>query len=322
LATIEDGGVPSADQDEGINEDAVREIIDRILRVPTKYREFSTSLDQARMLYSIQGNLLDMLLDLGLPNSGSSADRKFSGLDLENIGNALGLHYPGWRQLCMLAITFGQLRSPTPIGYQVRAVSKCPEPAHDGSCDVAPSRAVVDSGARVLECDSTGVTAEIHLPRIRQSLNSAIDPLVEIAAGLEFHFVPAELRTDVGFAMETGLADCGLGTAVLLANGALTNHPLRRASGLIMSVPFMMKHSWLEIGVAGGWISIDPFFLISLARWRIIDSEAWPPGSPTGHVYWTLPEKSLGDVSLTTDHAVRSQVNARILNWRDIFSID
>lgn len=319
--TTDDAGheAANAGQYEVIHREAVKTIIDRVLQVPTRYRGFRISLDQARQLYAIQDDLLAELLDLGLPHRGSGPGQMFNGVDLENIGNALGLRFPGWRMLRMLAITFGGLRDPAGITYRIRAVNKCPTPKHDGSCDIAPSPMLGNSGAQILECDASGVTADVRLPDVRQSIAATVEPLIRLAGGLTFHNLPNELSRDIGFAMNTGLADCRLSTAVLVANGDRIDRPLRAASGMIMSVPFIMRHTWVEINVAGDWLSIDPFFLIALARWRIIDPLVWPADTPIGHIYWPLAGDSSGDHFLTVDHGVRSQAIARILNWRDIF---
>jgi hypothetical protein len=304
-----------------IDQEAVKSVVERILLVPGKYRNFNISVQMAGELYCVSGDLLDQLLDLGLPHVGSGKDRRFNAADLENVGNALGLHFPGWRALRLLAITFGGMRSPgAEISYQVRASSKCPDPQHDGPCAVAPSPSLLSSGAQVLDCDSSGVTAQVNLPAFSQPLGTAIEPLVEIAKALTFHLIPNELMADVGFAAETGLADCRLSTAVLFANRGLIDLPVRTARGMIMSVPFMMRHTWPEIYVDARWKSIDPFFLNMLARWLIIDARICPPDTPTENVYWGISAESFDGIFLTTDHGARSHASARILNWREVFA--
>jgi hypothetical protein len=300
---------------------AMADIIDRILRIPAKYRDYTIAAAHLQAQYAVDDVLRDQLLDLGLPHRGSGADRMFNGGDLENIGNALGLHSPGWRSLRMLAIMFGGLRDPAGTVYRVRSVSRCPAPRQAGPCAPGPSPLLLSAAPGEINCDATGVTAHLRLAPSDQRAGPVLDPLVQLAAGLTFHYLPDELTEDVGFAAETGLADCRLGACVLMAHADSVGQRLRAVSGLIMSVPFIMHHMWLEVEAGDGWLPIDPFFLSALAAWRILSPREWPPDRSTGQIYWPIRgAASPSDIHLVIDHGMRSQANVRLLNWRDIFT--
>lgn len=299
----------------------VEDIVERLLQVPDRYRDFYLTLEHVTEHYEIQGPLLEQLLDLGMPHRGAGANRMFNGVDLENIGNALGLPTLGWRTMRMLAITFGGIKNPDQAVFRVRSASKCPHPKHESGCDVRPSTLLAAAGGYGIECDPSGVTAQVHLAVYNgPAIGHLIAPLVQLAGDLTFHYLPAELASDIGFAAETGLADCRLASHLLAANSAIIDLPVRIARGLIMGVPFLLAHEWVEVKVGRKWVSIDPFFLDALARWRIIDSQSWPSDKPVGEVYWPFHETdSVSDISLVTDHGRNSQGSARILNWRDVF---
>lgn len=300
----------------------VREITERIRLVPDRYRLFQLTLEQVSEHYAVPGPLLEELLDLGMPHRGHGRDRRFNTLDLENIGNALGLYIPSWRSMRFLAVTFGGIKNPGRPLYKIRSASSCPEPRHDGDCDIRPSPVLTAIGnADHVECDAGGVTVQVHLGgRPGDPVGKFIAPLTELACGLTFHYLPEELRNDLGFAMATGLADCHLSSRLLASNARLVDHPVRMVAGIIMSVPFLITHEWIQLEINGHWISLDPFFLNSLARWQIIDSEIWPPDLPVDDVYWRFPgAASFGEICLVTDHGRNSQGPARILNWRDVF---
>jgi hypothetical protein len=74
-----------------IDEAHVTQSIERILRVPGKYREFHTDINEANRRFAVKEPLLALLLDLGLPHVSRSGHLYFDGYDLFNVSLDLRL---------------------------------------------------------------------------------------------------------------------------------------------------------------------------------------------------------------------------------------
>ncbi|MED7952568.1 hypothetical protein [Streptomyces sp. BE303] len=299
---------------------AVEEVVERILRVPDGYRGFTTPQAALQKVYGVPGELLELLLDAGLPHRGSGDERRFDVFDLENVTVELELNSPSWMLMRTLGRAFDGGLGRSRNEYRFRTTGRCPEPGHSGACDFAPGSmldAATGSGEVTWDGPASFVR-QITLPDEEYWFDDSVLPLFASVDRLFFHLLPHALSTDVGFARETGLADCRLAGHVLLDEAGGTGVRVRGASGLIMSAPFPLQHMWVEVEVDGRWTAADPFFLRTLARWRIVDSRAWPAHRSPRRIYWAVEgAPAPQDIAMITHRGERASSSSRMVDWQD-----
>jgi len=272
---------------------ALRLVVDRVARVPARHRAFTTPHQRARQFYRIPGPVLDQLLDLGFPHQGGGTGLVFDRNDLRSASLILGLRSPQRTAFLAMAGALAAAESNLAGAYAMRIEGSCPEPGHPGDCGYALSPAVRRSPAvlRLVAADPGRFALDLRVGpggRLDLTLSAGQRRLVEEAARLQFHLIPKGLTGDLGFAAETGLADCTLAMRFLAARGAELGVAVRGATGLCLSRPFANRHCWLELRQAGRWLPADPFFLNALAGWGLIDGAAWPPHRCPAGAYWRL----------------------------------
>lgn len=266
----------------------LRAVVDRVRRVPDRYREFVQTERDATSEHRIDDLLLHRLTELGLPRSGSPAEPLYDRLDLANA--ALALRLPSARSMAMrgwantLRATAGQAAST----FEVEIRPRCPVPGHPGECAYEaspelrsqPGFTTLSDGGHYLVRDRIEA-ADVDVPQ-------AVRELAALVAPLHYYLLPEALRADIGFAQETNLADCALASAVLVAQASSWGIRARSSFGFLLAVPYSMEHAWTEVELAGRWVSLDPHLLNLLTTWDLLDRDQWPPHRPISACTWRL----------------------------------
>ncbi|WP_317860269.1 hypothetical protein [Streptomyces sp. Wh19] len=269
----------------------VEHAIDKILRVPSRYRRFNQCTDQAAALHRIDEPLLERLLDLGLPHRQAGRERRFDALDLENIAMSLRLPCPRRIALQWWSRTLNNTAEDenNRLPYELRIGAPCPVP-HSGACDFALHHLVeAAAGSVAPQTVSPGsYTLHISRPRCHIRFGTFLDFLVCKAKALEFHLIPDELEHDMGFVAETGLADCKLGNRYLAREAASEGLNTRLVAGLLLSRPVAAWHWWMKVQFGDAWYAADPFLLQTLATWKVADTTIWPPDRSPEELFWEL----------------------------------
>ncbi|WP_329571944.1 hypothetical protein [Kitasatospora sp. NBC_01266] len=296
------------------------QVVGRALRIPDRYREFDIPWDTVLTVYRVPRPLLDELLDLGLPHRGRGEERRFDLFDLENLTTALEINAPNWVLMRALGHTYDRDIGRTDDAYRLQVTARCPEPGHAGDCDVAAAPLLLPAPEEAddlrYEPPST-IVRRVALPADEYYFEDSVLPLFEPAEQLTFYLIPTDLSTDLGFAAETGLADCRLANRLLLDRARRAVVESRIASGLIMAAPLPLRHMWIEVRVGDRWIAADPFFIQTLTRWRIISPHKWPVRRSPRRIYWPIAGSPLPeDMSLATHRGSKVRGSARITNWR------
>src|SRR5699024_10645922 len=198
-------------------------------RVPDTARRFSQDATVARRWHRLDVDLLEALLDAGLPTVGQGDARRFDAYDLSNA--ALWLGRPSiqrravkaWR--ASLRYNAVALRGPgadeAPARYSVEVGANCPLPGHPGLCHFiilgpkgrherlrdAYDRKSLDRW--VLSMPPRGR----HLPGPVRELTAEI-------ADVEFLMLPEAVRWDLAFLDRARVSDCGGTAAWLVAEAA------------------------------------------------------------------------------------------------------
>jgi hypothetical protein len=258
--------------------------IARVLRVPDSCRNFTVDKSALARQYGIDEALLSQLEDLGLP----SRNRRFDRLDLDNIGLALRL--PCARNTAMRGWSRSLAeRSTRPLAEELVVRAWCPSPGHLGKCGFALAPELVDALVTQGPQQGSGMWF-----RLRAQLTTStwifgppFTDLFEQVLPLQFHLIPPPLAKDLGFLAGTGLADCELATRFLVRQADALGLPVRAASGIFIARPYPVEHYWIECrGADGQWLAADPFLLMALRRWGIIEGPDWTPDWSLQSVLW------------------------------------
>lgn len=273
-------------------EQAVKEVLERAARVPDRFRRFEVGAETAARVHRIDGALLDEALDLGLAYEGSGADRRFDDFDLKNLGLGLRIPSPAWLQVRLSAQPFNAEAVATTTyrtRFQGRVGGAVLEPSSQLASGVV-DRTLRRMGPDVFEAD-LHVSADENAPDADADEGDCareLGPVLPEAARLEYYLVPDELRDDVGFVRETRLADCRAGTTYLARVGQDAGAAVRPASGLLLAGAFPLPHAWLEVRRGDRWLPADPYYLISMAGYGLLDGERWPPHRSVAGTVWKI----------------------------------
>lgn len=291
-------------------EDRAQVAVSRIRRVPCTYRRYSVDRADAKRGFGMDQDVLTVLLDLGLPHSGTEEGILFDALDLENAAMVLRLPSPPWSAVRLWKRS---LRDPAALAdgiCRMKVSWFCPDAGHPGPCRFS-HHAVLAGSSDTDAPDSTdpGVTVtEAQLDVQEHDFGENLAEVVAESRTFELHKLPEPLGADLGFLAGTGLADCQLATRRLVLVASRAGLTVRPASGYFAGIPFPTPHVWLEVLCDGRWTAADPFFLRVLHDWGIVRSSDWPLTRSPRHVLWRLAH-SFTHVPLVTHQGRRAPTN-------------
>lgn len=282
--------VTAAPVDERFSAYQLREVVDRVRRVPEDRKQFLVSSADAARLHQIDPPLLDRLLEVGLPHRGVGAERRFDALDLENVGLGLRLPCPRWRAMRWWSRALLRDEADLSGVRGVTAAARCPAPGHGGDCDFALHADIVAAAepGTVRTGDAGRFAFDVRLTHREARLDDRYAPLIEQITPLHFHVIPRTLHDDVGFARETKLASCGLATRLTVRLGRELGLAVRPAYGYFMTEPYLTWHTWPEFEVDGEWLPGDPFLLTAFGRWGLAGADRWPANRAIGGLMWRV----------------------------------
>ncbi|GAA0572068.1 hypothetical protein GCM10010172_65750 [Paractinoplanes ferrugineus] len=268
------------------------EIMDRLTLVPDDARRFEVSLAEADRLMRLPADLIASMTGAGLRCRPSPGGPLFDRTDLMNVSMHLGTGSAAMAARRFWAAGLNpppQVRSrPTTIYYQPR----CPDPDHPGSC-----RFGVATPGGILECRGepggrapvAEVTVEIasDWPALPPQVTAVLDT----TAGLHFMFLPPALRSDLDFAVRTGLCACEGAARLLADEGTRRGLRARTRFGLIVAPPYSTHHNWAEFLVDDRWVPVDPVLLDSMLNWQLLRPDIWHRNRSIGPVVVGLSDQ-------------------------------
>jgi hypothetical protein len=254
-----------------VDAELLQGIVDRVRRVPEKYRDFNHDTSTAMRIYRIGGPLLSDLLDLGFPHRSSAGDRYFDRLDLDNASLALRLPSPRHLAMRRWPQIFRTVAGDRQVRYDVEVSAECGSPGAGHQCDFRLPAAVL-----ALEVDAGPTTRRFTLRRDVGATGRTVEPPPELRRlftemnAFQFHVLPVALYGDLSFLAETSLANCELASRYLSRRAVEEGWEARRSFGLLLSSPYSVDHFWAEIRLDGSWTAFDPFLITSLERWGVL----------------------------------------------------
>lgn len=265
--------------------------VDRVLRVPDRHRTFGKDAAFAHGTWAIGPELLEELLDHGLPHRGEGGARRFERTDLHNVSTYLNLPSPYFEALGrrVRALTEAS-RAGRGHTHDLEITASCPDPGHPGACDFTTVPALAtgtdwvpvtdpasgnDSGS--LRESAPGVfAARCQLPSDTHVFDDERTELLSRVADWELYVLPDGIIEDEAFSRDTRLANCLIPTRMLLREAAERGLPARHGAGLLVAPPFTTLHHWIEFDLDGTWVPADPVLLGAFARWGMTDPGEWP----------------------------------------------
>jgi hypothetical protein len=246
----------------------VDEIVHTIRRVPDEVRRFAVTAPEARSRHRIESELLDELLQAGLPFAGSGPDRLFDDYDLGNAALHLGLMSVQRMALRSWANALRRHNGREFVHARVGFAPRCPSPGHSGDCEFAMLQPGGDRTVCVGNGDGTSVidTLDVKLPGDWPQPTPAVQALLGEISDVAFFLLPEVIRWDIGFLKANRIADCGGVARHLVDEGARRGLPTRFGFGLLVAVPYSTPHCWAEFEVDGRWTPFDPLLLGMLSR--------------------------------------------------------
>lgn len=290
-----------------MNAESLQDVVDRVLRVPGKYRAFDRDTSTAARIYRIGEPLLSDLLDLGFPHRSSDGNRYFDELDLDNV--ALALRLPSPRHLAMRRWPqiFRAMVDDTPVRYDVEVSAECGSAETGHPCDFRLPEPVVALGV------DAGPTARRFT--LRRDVGATgrpgdappeLRPLFAEMDRFHFHILPVELYGDLSFLADTSLANCELASRYLFRRGVEEGWEARRSFGLLLSSPYSAPHFWAEFRLDGAWAAFDPFLITSLEQWGVLAPSEVPTTQVLDSAVYRIAEEWL---DLVQDAEVPAQVS-------------
>lgn len=232
----------------------IRDLMEKVLLVPTPLRSFNADSDIASKHYGIDRNLLEELIGLGLPFKESGGQALYSSFDLSNISLHLGL--PSIQRLAM------RMWART---LQVSAG----HPPTIAIVSVFPIGASTDTATplRIL-------TVPLH-DRIIFA-HGMLKDFIDEWADYQFYMLPEECRWDIDFIERSRICECGGASKRMLFQARGRGIEARQCFGLLLAAPFSTGHYWTELNLDGEWVAFDPLLLRVLRESCGLDSQAWP----------------------------------------------
>lgn len=292
---------------------SIRAAVDRITRVPSRFRRYDQTAATARSAHGISTPLLEALLDNGMPHQSAHGALLFDALDLANASFHLALPSAHSMALRGWVSALRAASEATAVAYSISFRAQCPQPGHPGECTLTQppqvtsviGRSTGDFPPAEFSASFTANTASIMLPPLFRELTAEL-------AEVEYHLLPNELHEDIGFLKHSGLADCPLATEFLLRVGSSRGYVVRKSFGILVSMPFSVPHFWVDLNIDGEWHAVDPHLLRMLSVRKLVDPDIWPAYRTLGGAAWRIADRDL-PLALHNGHEIPCSLPTRRL---------
>ncbi|WP_380830807.1 transglutaminase domain-containing protein [Sphaerisporangium rhizosphaerae] len=266
------------------------DLVERLARVPGRYRRFVATREDATWRHGIGPEMLDALTSAGMPCERVDGATRYDELDLVNVSLSLRLPSPRLMVMRGWAAAIRATAHAGPTTYTVTINAHCRHSTPDEPCSIEASTEL--RGNLAVSAPRGGpLTLTRHVTAGEPRAYPDLAPFFGLIDGVRFHLLPNGLREDVGFLRETGLADCRLAAAHLVEEAASRGLLARRSFGLFLSAPYSISHSWLDLRLDDRWVSFDPLLLNLFTGWGLLAADQWPAHRSTGDGACRLGER-------------------------------
>ena len=296
----------------GTDTDRARKILRNVLHVPSCYREFAQTPDDARDMHRIPAGLLASLVAHGLPHVGEAQDALFDKLDLANVSAGLGLRSAWYFGQRGWTAGLERLATCQPAAFEIEIRPRCMYPGHRGECQFALWLAEGDGDPEPTEGAVGTMTGPdilaVQTGRGSTRATTQIAEVLNAVAGADYLNLPVQLEGSLDFFTRTRLANCSLAAAVVAREARRRGVVARRSFGLVVLPPYAGLHNWVEFQVCGRWCTFDPHLIGYLETAGIIQPGWWPRLNSIGGLLLRLGAAH-ASTSLATHHGVHTEVS-------------
>jgi hypothetical protein len=191
------------------SEAPLSDLVERLGRVPDRYREFTTTDDDARWRHGVDAELLGALADLGMPCDHVGGVARYDELDLANVSLSLKLPSPRFIAMRGWAAAIRARAVARPTTYTVTVGALCQHRSPKEPCSVEVSARL--RGHPCVSAQGHGpLILTQHVPGREPREYPELAAFIGLISKVRFHLLPGGLREDIGFLREAGLADCAL----------------------------------------------------------------------------------------------------------------
>ncbi len=273
-----------------VAERSLPDYLRRLCLLPDERREFTVSPHRAFAGYGIRAGLLTELLDAGLPHTVITGEPRMDHHDLVNVSLDLGLR-SGWSRVMQSyaqALSFPHPTRCCAVTYQFT----CPDPGHDGPCDVwiltpdqGEQRILLDRPEPGIILD---LVARYRTRNVWPTVPPDIRALMKDLSDLELKLLPWDLTATADVISRTGWTDCVGGARTLVAEAQRRGIAARLSTGFALVPPSSALHCWAEFLIDDLWVPLDPLMVNALIRWGFLDPDPWQAEPTTGCVLGRL----------------------------------
>ena len=230
------------------------QLLQVLAQVSDDYRNFSLDAEVAGTRYGLRPNLLERLIESGLPHRRREDGMYLDAMDVSNIG--LHLRLPSIQRLAMRSWAQTLRRSDA-------------APCIEADIAIHPMSAPPD--AEPLK------TLHVALNSSAPPLPSEAIPLLEDMLGFAFFMLPEHYRWDTEFISRHHICDCGGGSKLLHIRAQELGLTVRHCFGLLIAEPYSTGHYWVEFLIGDEWIPFDPLLIALLHHVAGLPAATWPP---------------------------------------------
>ncbi|GAB2859924.1 hypothetical protein GCM10022221_69370 [Actinocorallia aurea] len=258
-----------------------RSAVRRLIPTPAAHRRADVGRDAARSLLGCDDATLDLLLEAGLPSSGTGDAARFDRFDLINVAiyGGAGRSVPEAAQRYVLRYADGRPDSWTePRRWTLRWLLRCADQTCEGKWRVRLPTPELFGGSLTdppgpdpLETTgpsvriTTGAVTAGHRAEVRSPVARALfdEVLTELETGrLRYQWLPADLGADLPGAVANGTLDCVAAALLLAERGRERGLSTRTRRGRMLGM-IAVDHAWAEIRDDDGrWLPLDPVFAL------------------------------------------------------------
>jgi hypothetical protein len=267
-------------------QNALETFIQRLSRIPDKYRKFSIGAEGARRSYGIKEELLNEFARLGLSKKNGGKDALYDVYDLNNI--SLHFKIPSLQRMAMRSWSSMLRRSEVTAEISAE-ISFVPEKTE--AMEQCLYKILLPQKGRVEMMGTPGESVIEIIEKTRSNWPAFPPEIKDLLAqidDLDFFMLPEQIRWDVDFINETKMSECGGASKQLILKAKERNIPARQRFGLLVAQPYSTGHYWVELLVNDVWVPADPLLIKVILMTTALDAEKWTYDKSPGAVFVPL----------------------------------
>jgi hypothetical protein len=261
-------------------------LLAKLAAIPDTTRAFTATPQDVGRRFGLSPEILELLIERGVPHAVHDGDPYLDVRDVRTVAMHLGFGPAAAAARRFWATGLNDASRGDHTRYELYYRSGCPDPGHAPECHY---RMAVPGGhvERVVGADHTGplYSVQMSLDTDWPAFPAEWRGLLDVLDGMDFIILPRDLRLDLDFARDVGIADCVSGTELLVREATRWGVPVRRSFGVIVTPPYSSRHNWAEFRIGNRWVPIDPLFVNALRTWGLLDPDAWPVDRSPGALY-------------------------------------